>query len=235
MFASVSDVPELRLLIENAKATESLESYKEHLLSLKASKDFAELYSSLAMSDERELFLFLRSVTIHGAREITLEEDLIQILHAYFEASPKAVLDVLLELYRRGSHEVLTAAKIQSHLGERGLMVRFSQGARSKERIREVTNTYLADIAAKWIRRELIRRPIANDILRAIQTSETRLDLVVTSTAGGGKSSVMAQILAGLDATGIPTLAFRLDRLSPVATPRLLGAALGLDESWQSH
>jgi hypothetical protein len=53
----------------------------------------------------------------------------------------------------------------------------------------------------------------------------------VTAPAGGGKSAGLLQVVEGLTSSGVPVLAFRLDRIEPVASTKILGEKLNLQES----
>jgi hypothetical protein len=109
VFASVSDVPELRVLTENAVAAQSLERFREKFLNKERSAQFASLRKHLGSPDESDVFEFLRSVTVHGGREITLESDLSLIIGTMFEGPWQRAMAVLRDLYLRSSHETLAA------------------------------------------------------------------------------------------------------------------------------
>jgi hypothetical protein len=55
--------------------------------------------------------------------------------------------------------------------------------------------------------------------------------VLLTGSAGMGKSEVLRQIVTGLRERGIPVLAFRLDRLDPVSLGGAIGTQLGLPGS----
>lgn len=55
--------------------------------------------------------------------------------------------------------------------------------------------------------------------------------LLVTGTAGGGKSAVLHETVDQLEADGWPVLALRLDRLDPFPTPLALDRLYDLDAS----
>ena len=102
---------------------------------------------------------------------------------------------------------------------------------RAQARILDVTRTYVAGQRAKLIRGILIRRKLAEEVVNKIQNSSGPLDILITSAAGGGKSGCLCQIVEELQAAGVPVLAFRLDRIEPVASSIPLGEKLGLGES----
>lgn len=236
VFASISDAPEMRSLTENAQAVkqagQSLSHFKEHFLSKDRSIQFAELRKHLGSPNEDKVFEFLCSITVHGGREITLEPLLGCAIGATFQGPWQTTMAVLRDLYSRSVHETLTAADIERHLEQVHGIVRRRAGALdARDRIIAVTKGYVAGQRAKLIRRTAIRRAVADDIVAKIQNNSAPLDILITSAAGGGKSACLCQIVEGLQATGVPVLAFRLDRVEPVASAMLLGEKLGLGES----
>jgi len=231
VFASISDAPELAQLTQNAAATPSFVEFKEHFLNKKRSEQFAELRNHLGSPTEEEVFRFLCSVSVHGGRENTLEPEFGFPLGAMFQGSWQNTMAVLRDLYLRSSHETLTAADIERYLLSCGITRRRADAPDTRERVVAVTRGYVAGQRAKLIRGTPIRRAVADDVVTKIQTNSAPLDILITSAAGGGKSACLCQIVEGLQAAGVPVLAFRLDRVEPVASAILLGEKLGLGES----
>jgi hypothetical protein len=231
VFASVSDAPELRMLSENAAINGSLERFKTHFLDQKRRAQFNDLRDHVGASSDDEAFSFLRSLTVHGGREITLEPMLGYMIGVAFQGTWQNTMAVLRDLYLKSSHETLTAIDIEKHLLRCGIVRRRVGTPNACDRVRDVTKAYVAGQRAKLIRGALIRRTVADDIVGKVQNSSASLDIFVTSAAGGGKSACLLQIVEGLQVSGVPVLAFRLDRIEPVRSPILLGEKLGLGES----
>ena len=84
-------------------------------------------------------------------------------------------------------------------------------------------------------------RPIAGSILLPRQEAQRAFEILagdeekhsvlISGSAGIGKSGILAQTIDLLRAEAIPYLAFRVDRLNPSPLPRLVGEQLGLPES----
>lgn len=235
VFASTSDAPELGQLIENAKAAqkagESIDRFKQHFLSEKRSRHFEDLQSAVGAVSETEALEFLCSISVHGGREITLEPEFGFRLGVMFQGPWQNTMAALRDLYLRSTHETLTAADIERHLQTCGIAKRRGGAPDARDRILDLTRGYVEGQRAKLIRRTPIRRSVAADVVAKIQSSTGSLDILITSAAGGGKSACLCQIVEGLQAAGLPVLAFRLDRVEPVPTAILLGEKLGLGES----
>jgi hypothetical protein len=231
VFASVSEAPELRLLTENAAAAPTLIEFKQHFCAKERATQFAELGKHLGGITEQETYEFLRSVEVHGGREITLEPLLGWVLGAMFQERWQTTMDVLRSLYLSSTHETLTAADIEKHLQGRGITRRRASSPEARDRILATTRAYVAGQRAKLIRGTPIRRAVADDLIAKFQNNSAPLDILITSAAGGGKSACLCQIVEGLQTVGLPVFAFRLDRVEPVATAIALGEKLGLGES----
>jgi hypothetical protein len=235
VFASVADAPELRMLTENAqaakKAGEDLDQFKAHYLDKKRTAQFEELRNLVGAVSEEETLAFLCVIAVHGGREITLEPEFGFRLGVMFQGPWQNTMAALRDLYLRSTHETLTAADIERHLQTCGIAKRRGGAPDARDRILDVTRGYVEGQRAKLIRRTPIRRSVAADVVAKIQSSTGSLDILVTSAAGGGKSACLCQIVEGLQAAGLPVLAFRLDRVEPVPTAILLGEKLGLGES----
>ncbi len=234
VFASISEVPDLRVLSENAKAAKKadggLDLFRSQFLDQRRALNFKRL-QALVNAAEDEVFEFLCSITIHGGREITLESFIGFNLSVQFQAPWQTSMAVLRDLYLRSVHEKLFAGDIESYLREGKIEKRRFGGADVKDRIAGITNNYVAGQKSRFIRRESIRRSVAADVVNKIRFSESPLDLLITAPAGGGKSACLTQIVEGLQVAGIPVLAFRLDRIEPVPSVIQLGEKLGLGES----
>ncbi len=231
VFASVSGSPELKQLTENARAAQSFAEFQAHFLSKKRDAQFAELRQHLGSPEVEEVFNFLRTVIVRSADEVTLGLELGRVLGAAFQGPQQITMDVLRSLYLSSTHETLTAADIEKHLQDGGITRRRASSPEARDRILAITRAYVAGQRAKLIRGTPIRRAVADELIAKFQNNSAPLDILITSTAGGGKSACLCQIVEGLQAMGLPVLAFRLDSLEPVATTIALGEKLGLGES----
>ncbi len=231
VFASVSDAPDLRMLTENARAAASLEEFKAKFLDKKRTAQFIELAKSLGIASDEETFGFLRSISLEGGREITLESFIGYALRATFQGHWQTTFALLRDLYLRSSHERLTAADIERYLHGLGVERRRAGAPGARDHIKATTLAYLAGQRAKLISGTPIHRSAGDEVIAKLRQNASSVDILITSPAGGGKSACLAQIVEGLQEANIPVLAFRLDRIEPVSSPILLGDKLGLGES----
>ncbi|WP_246778173.1 hypothetical protein [Buchananella hordeovulneris] len=135
-----------------------------------------------------------------------------------------AVGDILLDnLGKR-----LTRTELLALLAERDIkpLVRgFYQTAH--ERVLAITNSW-----RQSVQRELLQPSIERaEAIQLVQTLTPGQIGLLTGTAGGGKSSVLEQAVASLEATGAEVLALRLDRLDHFASTVDLGRQLGIETS----
>lgn len=233
VFASVSDAPELRVLAENALQVEKWEIFRDRfILAKQRRKDFDELVKHWGEIPEQEAFEYLRRIRVEGARETTLESLICCVLQATYTGPPQTILSVLHYLYINSVHQTLNLDKIQKYLEERDVRPRaFQAAAKLQDFVLGITHNYIAGQKSKLIQAKSIPREIVADIVSQLSTAEKSLDVLLTGSAGVGKSACLLQIVESLRATGIPVLAFRLDRIEPASSTEALGKKLELPES----
>jgi hypothetical protein len=232
LFASITDAPELRTLAERARDAQGVEEFAAKFL---AEKKWRAQFDELRRyweSSEADTFEFLRAVGVRSSDEHTLAQDLCHVLGVMFDGPARTTLDCLRTLYQDSVHQVLTSQSIREHLRTRGIQPRVVRIAKNVlDRLRLVTDTYIAGQRARLIRGQVISRTAAREIIDKVAKSKTADDILITGGAGSGKSGSSLEIVEGLTALRIPVLAFRLDRLQPVQTTAALGGELSLPES----
>jgi hypothetical protein len=233
VFASISDAPELRGLAENAREAQDWNEFQKKFLATDRWREhFNELKKHLGYRARADVFEFLRKARIEGGRESTLEALLLPVFKASFMGAPQTVLAILRDLYAASVHRKLTAEDILTHLDSHGLKRRtLAVSAELRDFVQGITAAYVAGQQTKLIRGESIPRQACANIVQRIRDSKCSLDILITASAGGGKSADLLQVVTGLGAAGIPVLAFRLDRIEPVASTEALGHELDLPES----
>ena len=121
---------------------------------------------------------------------------------------------------------------IWGHLRDRGFhRQNWSENATVVQTILELKQTYLAGIRPQGIRGEDVSREETARVLEHFSSDDARTIALITGEAGVGKTSVIAQVLAGVQIADWPLLAFRVDRLDPVQRPAEVGEQLGLPAS----
>lgn len=241
VFASITDAPELRTLAERARdaanAAQNRENVVEEFISSflvekKWQEQFGELRRHWGNTGEGEAFDLLRGIEVRSSDDYTLSQDLSYALQVMFDAPGMTTLDCLRMFYQDSVHQILTAETIRAHLEGRGIRARaFALGESALNALRAVTETYISGQRAKLIRRQLISRTAAGNIIAKILDARFGQDILLTGVAGSGKSGCLLEIVEGLVGKDVPVLAFRLDRMLPVQTTTALGADMGLPES----
>ena len=111
---------------------------------------------------------------------------------------------------------------------------RLSSPSDAPSLIYEATDRYLDSTKRRLIQGSLISRSSTEELLKKIKDPAHRSsDCVVTGKAGGGKTGCVIESVEALRQSNDPVavLAFRLDRIDPVASTKELGERLGLEES----
>ncbi len=231
VFASISEAPQLGQLIENAKASKDVASFKEHFTNKERLTSFNELKEAIGTDSDEDAYQFLLRMTLHGGREITLEPEFTNRLSVLFQGPGQTTMSLLRDLYMHSSHESLTIESVEQYLKERGIVRRRDGAPDIRERISAITQGYVSGQQSKFIGRTLIKRKLASEIVDELRDSTTAQNILISSESGGGKSACLYQIVEELRNSGMPVLAFRLDSVEPVKSTIALGEKIGLQES----
>jgi hypothetical protein len=241
VFASITDAPELRTLAERARdaahaVQEREDGFGEFMAKFLVEKkwrdQFEELRRGWGGADEAETFSLLGGIEVRSSDDYTLSQDLSYTLRVMFDGPGRTTLDCLRTFYQDSVHQILSSEIIRRHLEERGLRPRaFALNESVLNALKAITETYISGQRAKLIRRQMISRTLAGNIIAKIAEARFGQDNLITGAAGSGKSGCLLEIVEGLVAKGVPVLAFRLDRMQPVQTTTALGAEMGLPES----
>lgn len=228
-FVSLTPCRPLQELSERARKSEDLVDFTSHWLTGELRSVFDQLVALAVLGSPQAAWETLRGMwfSVHDEYDVILVN---RMLAEYnFSATnghlvSLAVGDILLDnLGKR-----LTRTKLLDMLAERGIKP-LAPGVyqRARGQVRVVTRSW-----RESIQRELFQPPIkrteADQLVRALGPGQIGL---MTGTAGGGKSSVLEQAVASLEATGAEVLALRLDRFDHFASTADLGAQLGIETS----
>jgi hypothetical protein len=230
VFASTSDAPSLGQLVGNAQNASTYEEFLEHFVNQKREKEIHELEKALCCDGE-SVFGFLNQLKLQRTSEDTLKSMLTYVLGYRYDGNASGTLSLLRDLYMESIHKTLTADIIENYLAERSVTRQKDLSVTSRDLISALTDSYLAEQQAKLIGATSIPRKLSQETVEKLVKQSTPQDVLITSTAGGGKSACLYQIVNGLKRAGIPVLAFRLDRIAPVTSTIALGKSLGLPHS----
>ena len=165
---------------------------------------FDELRRHWGDATESDVFDWLSEVEVRGADDYTLSQDLCHSLDARFSGPGMATLACLRTFYQDSVHQVLTAESIHKHLEEK-CQIRpraFPIEAGVLSALKAVTDTYISGQRAKLIRRQMIQRALAKDVVAKILEARFGKEIVITGAAGSGKSGCALEIVEGLCSAG---------------------------------
>lgn len=237
VFASGSDAPELRALCKAASDAESVEEFLTGFLKAKTRRaDFQKLRSWWECDDQVAVD-FLSRIEVRSIDQVGLEEQVRSGLPALFLANPEDVIAVLARIVDKSVHRTWTRQSLVEHLLHRGYRLRRVTNAENAVRaIESVTADYLQGAQSRLIRGKMLPRATTEAALEHIERDITEdgrgTDGVILGVAGSGKTACVVDFVDRLKSEGLPTLAFRLDKVPASAWKTAdLGAYLGLDES----
>lgn len=232
-FASISNAPELRMLSTHAQSAKDFAEFMGPFLTKPRRKELNELRKHLGNISEPDAFSFLLKVHVICADEGALEDRFLHpLLTALFAGPAISTQANLSSLYLNNVHQTLTRARILADLEKAGIRLReVASSPTVRSQLRSATDDYIAGQRAKLISGSLVPRKVAGDVAQKICSATVSLDLLISSSAGGGKSACFYQIANELTTAGIPVVAFRLDRLDPTVSTAALGGQMGLTES----
>ena len=236
VFVSGSDAPELRWLCKAASDAESVEEFLTGFLKPTRQADFEKLRGWWDC-DEQTAIDLLRRIEVRAIDQSGIEEQVRSALPALFLASPEKVIATLARIVDKSVHRKWTREDLAGHLLRRGYPLRRVTDTENAVRAIEcVTDDYLQGARSRLICGRMVPRPTTKATLEQIERNTAEggkgTESVILGVAGSGKTACVVELLEGLRAEGVPTLAFRLDKVPPSAWKTTdLGDYLGLDES----
>lgn len=228
-FVSLIPCGPLRELADRAHRSADIASFTQSWLTNELRPAFDQLSAAEILGSPEHAWETLRGmwVEVHDESDIVRVNDMLAELSlegATGHLASLAMGEVLLNNLGRQ----LTRTELLEQLAAHGIQPLAAGSHHSAhEQVAAVTNSWRGTI-----QRELLQPPIeraeAGRLVDALDVN--RLGLVM-GTAGGGKSSVLEQTAASLEATGAEVLALRLDRLDSFASTIELGRQVGLNTS----
>ena len=237
VFASGSDAPELRSLCEAARDADSETEFKTRFLESKGRRGHFEQLCIWWACDVPTAIDLLRRIRVHSIDQRELDDKVRSALPALFLAEADTVVAALRRIVDDSVHGKWTRRGLTEHLTRQGYPLRWVVSpTNAAPAIESVTDAYLQGTRSRLIQGRMLPRSATTAILSAIQDDLSGdgngTDCVVLGAAGAGKTASVAALIGELRALGLPTLAFRLDRVPASAwSTGDLGRYLGLDES----
>ena len=237
VFSSGTSASELEELIGRARASDSLDEFRQRVGSSgRLSGQFLK-YVVRICDTEDAAQAALRRLSVRTMNEPTLTTFVERHIHTMFrtvtghplDARPVRLLIGEFLLDNLGIR--LTAESILDDLETHGFVrSRLAGDATVRELIQRLNRAHLAEVHALLINGEAIVR--GESAAAATALLENGKSVMLEGTAGGGKSCVLAQLMERLDEQGVPCLVVRLDRLvAGDHSAQAIGTRLGLTES----
>ena len=241
VFVSGSDAPELAALCDAARGAESAGEFQSVFVAGKRKKQWLETLLGAWKCDAVDAFDLLQRVDVRIIGERELQKKVRWGVQSLFLADPERVVSELWRVVENGVHRTITREALVEELESRGFLLRrVTDSLTAAIAVESSTDAYLADARKRLIRNTLVPRKAADEVLRRIESTAHEsstdgevlsTDLVLTGTAGSGKTACVVQIVDELRKRGVLVLAFRLDRLPDLLTTQQLGEKIGLEES----
>lgn len=225
-------------LADRAKRAVSWQEFNQEFLNAgqsKASeklKNFQQLCRDWNNCSDIEAYEALQRISVRTIDEETLLTIVESRLFALVDSEPETVADVLAQLALDKVHYELTAQNIWHHLENRGYRRRqWDKDSHILAAIADANRRYLSPLHDAALASKVIPRDEAQTVLQKLTSPDSKRGLLLVGEAGVGKSGVMLQVVEALHKQGLPTLAFRIDRLEPTLLPNDVGQQLGLPGS----
>ena len=231
IFVSGSDAPELRELTERARDAKNVEEFESEFVRAQSQKKTLQQLKDIWNADTAKAYTILKRIEVRTIDERGIENQVRASLSAQF-AEPKDVCDALRSLSQDSIHQHINREYLISHLQSRDFKRRqLTRPGDAPSCVDKATNCYLKITRRNLIRDTLIPRASTPELLAKIEEHESGCDCVLTGKAGGGKTGCVIEFVKALRQSNRAVLAFRLDRIEPVASTKALGKQLGLEES----
>ncbi|WP_255345601.1 hypothetical protein [Streptomyces chartreusis] len=232
-FHFVSAVPARALdeLADRARRSDDLASFQAEWLTDGLRGSFDALASEGIYGSTATAWRMLRGLRVKWHDERDLVHTNAVLAEQVLVGAPGRLAAVALgQVLLDNLGTTLDAAALVTRLAPYGLrgVVRADAVALSGT-VRTATRRWAASVERSLLR-PTIPREEAVCLFAEVKEGSRRF-VLLTGTAGGGKSSVLQQTVTALDEAGTPLLAFRLDRLEPFGSTHELGQRIGLSMS----
>ncbi|MFE0861935.1 hypothetical protein ACFW5P_17225 [Streptomyces rochei] len=230
-FVSVLPARALDELADRARRSDDLAAFEAEWLTAELQGPFNALASRGIYGSTATAWRMLRGLRVewHDERDL-VHTNAVLAEQALVGAPGRLAALALGQVLLDNLGTTLDAAALTTRLAPYGLrrVVRADAVAVS-DTVRTVTRRWAASVERMLLRPTIPREEVAR--LVAEVREGTRRLILLTGTAGGGKSAVLHQTFTALDEAATPVLAFRLDRLEPFGSTHELGQRVGLPMS----
>jgi len=240
-FVSAHPAPELRELVESARASGSdHENFFRSILEVKTHADNLKLFCQSIGVDQtqesgrQDVFGFLNRTHVHLFEDSRAGDAMLHsIARCHVGGNPAAVIETLANFAQERLGQFLVIDDVRRHLVDRGFkLVDISGIPNIASRLEQLRNEFKYSLQHSLILATQIQRPETDTVLSLIKDSVATRLIVLHGRAGDGKSTVLLRLAEQLDNAGIPYLPLRLDRRPPSVSAERYGIdQCGLPES----
>jgi hypothetical protein len=233
VFVSIHAAFQLEELADRARRATSWDEFdREFLRADVHRKNFDSLCQAFGNLPRPEVYQYLKGIKVETVSENYLQSTVGSRLWTLVEGDPLTVADVLAEFALEKVNHELTAPQIWHHLETRGFRRRpLDNDPHTLSAVEHANNRYLSALRNQAISGHVLPRDEVHAVLNLLASSDGKRGVMLTGEAGVGKSGVMLQVVEELLYRGVPTLAFRVDRLQPTQLPDNVGEQRGLHGS----
>jgi len=228
-FHFVSLVPARALdeLTDHARRSDDVQAFRAHQLTKELTPDFNNLCRADIWGSAESAWQVLRGMHIRWPDEREVIDGNSAFAGLLLEGAPPVLAAVGLgDLVLDHLNETLDAAYLESLLNDYGLRRTQLFGSTTlAQDVRSVLDRW-SDSVARELLIPMIDRTETAEVWQQLQ-ADVHL-LLVTGTAGGGKSAVAYGVVQVAQSSNWPVLAFRLDRLGSFSSSAELGEEIGL-------
>ncbi len=228
VFVSSSDAAALRDLAEAACDAASQEEFEREFLEAESRGTPFEQLLEIWRCDAPTARDLLKRIKVRTIDEWTLREEIRWRAQLFLTGgTTKSASDALRSIVGDSVHETINRDSLIRCLAKRDLGLRASMDpATATQLIHAATDRYLQDARRKLILGEVRVRKPTGDIVERLVRSDAPHQCAITGKAGIGKTACVVGIIDRLRESEMPVLAFRMDRLSDVATMSQLASYL---------
>lgn len=229
-FISQDPANGLRDLSERARIATDFENFRG-MLTKTLSDDFLEIVDVWKV-DSEIAFSWLKRIYFRIESEDGLDESIQAFAGLAIAHDSSLVFGILRAYMEQSFNRQITTDVVRHELPTLGLRLKhWELDATLKERLRESTEDYLTSYAAVPPER-LIPREETDVVVRELKNPDGAKIVLLTGSAGSGKSALVHQVIRELQATGVVHVALRADTCLDIGTSEDLGRRLtARDES----
>ncbi len=223
-FISTDSAFELEEISDRARNSSSYQEFRQYLLHTNDYESaFAKLVNWWGCTRE-EAFVALKHVIADTRGEMTLRQEVEALLAILFEGNSASVRAILEKFIDDHIQQQITSHLLLTYLAREHQIYPYILSASHPVvlSLKEATDRYF-----NRIQREMLQLPIdraeTTAVVDILRQDEGPRRILLTGSAGVGKSNVIAACIKQVQALDWAVLALNIDHLSEVATPQGVG------------